>query len=84
VTNQHRINPRTGCVVTPAGIEIGAAYQPPPAQMGSHAERVQSALLGGSFPRSRRVTRRIERASVINTDNSFAARLLRAVAKAFK
>jgi len=80
----HRINPKTGRVVTAAGLEIGCAYERPAPQLGSHAERVQSALLGGSFPRSRRVARRIERASVINTDNSFAARLLRAVAKAFK
>jgi len=81
----HRINPRTGCVVTPAGIEIGAAYQPPPAQMGSHAERVQSALLGGSFPRSRRVDHRIKRtAIVIETDSSLVARMLRVLQRVLR
>lgn len=81
--NAHRINPRTGCVVTPAGIEIGSAYQPPPSQIGSHAEAIQSALLGGSFPRSSRVDRKIHRASVIQTDTSLVARLVRAVHRLF-
>lgn len=30
---------------TSTGIVIGSAWTPPPARMGSHAERIQSALL---------------------------------------
>lgn len=30
---------------TATGIVIGGAWTPPPARMGSHAERIQSALL---------------------------------------
>jgi len=74
--NTHRINPKTGRVVTAAGLEIGCAYERPAAHMGSQAEHIQSALLGGSFPRSRRVERRIER-SVIHLDNSLVARAAR-------
>jgi hypothetical protein len=32
-------------VTTRTGITIGGAYTPPPAQMGSEAERIQAALL---------------------------------------
>jgi len=41
----HRINPKTGRVVTSAGIEIGRAHQAAPARIGSHAELIQAALL---------------------------------------
>lgn len=43
--NNHTINPKTGRVVTSAGIEIGVAHQAPPARIGSHAEVIQAALL---------------------------------------
>jgi hypothetical protein len=41
----HRINPRTGNIITAAGIEIGVTWQAPPAPLGSNAERIQAALL---------------------------------------
>jgi len=42
---KHNINPKTGRVVTSAGIEIGVAHQARPAPIGSHAEVIQAALL---------------------------------------
>lgn len=51
-----RINPRTGNVITTTGIEIGRAYQAPAMPIGSHAERIQAALLN---PATDRLWRRL-------------------------
>jgi len=54
-------------------------------QMDWGDEALRSAVLGGSFPRSRRVDRRIKRtAIVIETDSSLVARMLRALARALR
>lgn len=45
MNRSYRINPKTGRVVTSAGIEIGRAHQGAPARIGQHAEIIQSALL---------------------------------------
>jgi hypothetical protein len=66
---------------TKTGLQIGCRYQVPAPSLGSDAERIQSALLGGSFPGSRRVDRKIKRAHVIHTDNSLMARVLRALTR---
>jgi len=46
----HRINPRTGNVITAAGVEIGSTYQARPKPLGSNALRIQAALLASDRP----------------------------------
>lgn len=60
----HRINPKTGRVITSAGIEIGRAHQAAPAKIGRHAELIQAALLNeprapGLLPRAIAIGRRL-------------------------
>lgn len=45
---------------------------------------LRGLILGGSFPRSSRVDRKLRRASVIQTDTSVTARVLRALRRFFQ
>lgn len=53
-------------------------------QMDWGDEELRSAVLGGSFPRSSRVDRKIHRASVIQTDTSIGSRVVRALERIFR